>query len=60
MIGLVFKFQRMVYGEKNVLLEQEKIKLRNGRHFVEKKTDYAVCLKNAVNFLVALMYNVFY
>jgi hypothetical protein len=51
----------MVYGGKNVLLEQEKIKLRNGRHFVgKKKADYAVCLQNAVNFLVALMYNVFY
>jgi hypothetical protein len=51
---LVFKFLRIVY--ENVLFERKKIKLWNKQHFVENKTNYAVCLKNAVNFLVAYIY----
>ena len=37
---------------KNVLFEQKKIRLWS-KHFVENKMDYASCLKNVVNFLVA-------
>jgi hypothetical protein len=37
---------------KNVLFEQKKKKLWNKQHFVENR-DYAACLKNAVNILVA-------
>jgi hypothetical protein len=33
-----------------VLFEQKKIKLQNKQYFVENKTDYAACLKNAVKF----------
>jgi hypothetical protein len=36
-----------------VAFEQKKIKLLNKQHFVENKTDYPGCLKNALNFLVA-------
>ena len=35
-----------------ILLKQKKIKILNKQNVVESKTDYAVCLKNAVNFLV--------
>ena len=37
---------------KIVLYEQKKIKLQNKWNFVENKTNYAGCLKNAVHFLV--------
>ena len=33
---------------KNILFEQRKIKLWNKQYFVENKTDYAACFKNAV------------
>jgi hypothetical protein len=32
--------------------EQKKIKVWNKRQFVENKTDYVACLKNAVNFVL--------
>jgi hypothetical protein len=38
---------------KDILFEQKKINLWNKRHFVENETDYAACLEDAVNFLVA-------
>jgi hypothetical protein len=41
---------------KNILFGQKKIKLSNKQHFVESKTDYAACLKNAINFLVSEIY----
>ena len=37
---------------KNVLFEQEKVKLWCHRYFVENKRDYGTCLKSAVNVLV--------
>ena len=40
----------------DVLFGQDKIELWNKRHFVENKTHYAACPKNAVNFLVAHIY----
>jgi hypothetical protein len=36
---------------KNVLLEKEKIKLRNKQHIVENKTEMMQHVKNAANFL---------
>jgi hypothetical protein len=40
---------------KNVLFEKKKeIKLRKKRHFLENKTDYFACLKNAVSLLFYL------
>jgi hypothetical protein len=38
---------------KNVLFEQEKIKVQTKWHFVENKIDYTAFLKNALYFLVA-------
>jgi hypothetical protein len=35
------------------IIGTEKVKLINKLHSVENKTDYAVFLKNATNFLVA-------
>ena len=40
---------------KNILFEQNEIKLWNKQHFVENKTDYSGCLKNAVS-TVHLLY----
>ena len=48
--GLIFNFQHVLY-EKNVLFEQKK-KICTKPHFVEHKTVYAACLKNAVTLLV--------
>jgi hypothetical protein len=41
---------------KNLSSEHKKIKLLNKWHFVENTTDYAACLKNAVNILVTYIY----
>jgi len=49
---LNFSTQRM----KNVSSEHKKIKLLNKWHFVGKTTDYAACLKNAVNTPVTYIY----
>jgi len=38
---------------KNVLFEQNELKLWHKCNFVKNKTDYAACLKNAVYFLAA-------
>jgi hypothetical protein len=35
------------------IIWKENIRLQNNQHFVENKTDYAACLKNAVNLPVA-------
>jgi hypothetical protein len=40
----------MWFIKKQVLVKQKKIKLRNKWHFVGNKTDFAACLKSAVNF----------
>jgi len=37
------------------LFELKWIKLRNKWHYVENTTDYATCLQNSVNYLVALI-----
>jgi hypothetical protein len=47
--GLVFKLYYMVYGKSEYYLREKDI-LFNERYFVENKTDYEACLKNAVNF----------
>jgi hypothetical protein len=51
MTRLVF----MVY-EKHIILTQKDKIVNLQWHFMENKTDYTACLKNAVNFLVALIY----
>jgi len=38
--------------------EHKKIKLLNKWHSVENTTDYATCLKNAVNILVTYIYKI--
>lgn len=49
-----------IYVEKLLSYKQKKIKLRNIWHFVEnKKRDYAACLKDVVNCLVAYVQNEF-
>jgi hypothetical protein len=43
-----------MWFKRNAFLEHKEIKLQNKRHFIKNKNiDYAACLKNAVNFLVA-------
>jgi hypothetical protein len=39
-----------------VLFEQKKTELGNKCCVVENKTDYAACIKNAINFLVSKIY----
>jgi hypothetical protein len=34
-------------------LEQKEIKSSNKWHFMENKTDYAACIKNAINCILA-------
>jgi hypothetical protein len=41
-----------------ILTEKKKINLRNKWQFVENITDFAVCLKNTVNSLVAQIYKI--
>jgi hypothetical protein len=41
---------------KNVLFEQNELKLQHKQNFVKNRTDYAACLKNAVYILAAQIY----
>jgi hypothetical protein len=41
-------------------IRKEKDEITKKRHFVENKTDYAACLKNTVNFLVASIYKIYF